>query len=43
MKIGIFYGGSTGNTALIAQRLAERSTTARLYPSANATRADLES
>ena len=43
MKIGIFYGGSTGNTALIAQRLAERITTARLYPIANATRADLES
>ena len=42
MKIGIFYGGSTGNTALIAQRLAERITTARLYPIANATRADLE-
>lgn len=43
MKIGIFYGSSTGHTASIAQRLAERITTARLYPIAKATRADLES
>ena len=43
MKIGIFYGSSTGNTALIAQRLAERLSTARLYPIAETTRADLES
>ena len=43
MKIGIFYGSSTGNTAFIAQRLAEQITSARLYTIANATRADLES
>jgi flavodoxin I len=42
MKIGIFYGSTTGNTALIAQQLAERVPTARLYPIAQATRADLE-
>ena len=43
MKIGIFYGSSGGNTASIAQSLAERLTTARLYPIAETTRADLES
>ncbi len=43
MKIGIFYGSSGGHTARIAQRLAERLTTARLYPVAGITRADLES
>jgi len=42
MRIGIFYGGSTGNTALIAKRLAELVNTARLYPIADAVRADLE-
>lgn len=42
MRIGIFYCGSTGNTALIAKRLAELVSTARLYPIADAVRADLE-
>ena len=42
MRIGIFYGGSTGNTALIAKRLSELINTARLFPIANAVRADLE-
>lgn len=42
MRIGIFYCGRTGNTALIAKRLAELVSTARLYPIADAVRADLE-
>ena len=42
MRIGIFYSGSTGNTALIAKRLSELVNTARLYPIADAVRADLE-
>jgi flavodoxin I len=42
MRIGIFYGGSTGNTALIAKRLSELINSARLFPIANAVRADLE-
>lgn len=42
MKIGIFYGSTTGNTATIAGRLAEMITTARLYPVAETTRADFE-
>lgn len=43
MKIGIFYGSSTGKTASIARQLAELISTARLYPVAQATRADFES
>lgn len=43
MKIGIFYGSTTGNTASAARRLAELLTTAKLYPVAEATRADFES
>ncbi|MFO7766068.1 MAG: flavodoxin [Pelovirga sp.] len=43
MKIGIFYGSTTGNTASAARRLAELITTAKLYPVVEASRADFES
>jgi flavodoxin I len=43
MKIGIFYGSSTGKTASIAGQLAQLISTSKLYPVAQATRADLES
>jgi flavodoxin I len=42
MRIGIFYSGSTGNTALIAKRLSELVNTARIYPIEDAVKADLE-
>lgn len=43
MRIGIFYGSTTGNTAAAARRLAELLSTARLYPVAQANRPDFES
>lgn len=43
MKIGVFYGSSTGKTASIARQLAQLISTAKLYPVAEATRADFES
>lgn len=43
MKIGIFYGSTSGNTAAIARHLATLLTTSKLYPVVQATRADFES
>ena len=43
MKIGVFYGSTTGKTAAVAGQLAQLISTAKLYPVAQATRADFES
>ncbi|MBD1401206.1 flavodoxin [Pelovirga terrestris] len=42
MKIGIFYGSTTGKTAAVARQLGQLISTAKLYPVAEATRADFE-
>ena len=43
MKVGIFYGSSTGKTAAVAGQLAQLISTSKLYPVAQATRANFES